>query len=140
MRDRIIAHARRLRADLTDAERALWRRLRHRQLCGCRFRRQQPLGPYVVDFACLERRLVVEIDGSQHLVQAAADARRTEWLRAQGFTVLRFWNNEVLLEIDAVLERIRLCLAASGDLHAAGGDSAKANAETPSSRERAGRS
>jgi very-short-patch-repair endonuclease len=93
--------ARRLRAASTDAERRLWSRLRLRQL-GQRFRRQQPLGPYVVDFVCFERRLVVEVDGGQHADHADYDMTRTRWLESRGFRVLRFWNNEVLLRTDTV--------------------------------------
>jgi adenine-specific DNA-methyltransferase len=98
--------ARELRRSPTDAEQALWARLRGRQLCGHKFRRQQPLGPYVVDFACLKQKLVVEVDGGQHVEQAEADAERSRWLRAQGFRVLRFWNHEVLAATDDVLEAI----------------------------------
>ena len=89
------ARARSLRRDATDAERAMWRVLRDRRLAGFKFRRQQPLGRYFVDFVCFSHRLVVEIDGSQH-AGSAADARRTAWLEEQGFRVLRFWNNDVL--------------------------------------------
>ncbi len=88
--------ARRLRKHPTDAERLLWRHLRLRQLGGYKFRRQQPLGPYIVDFVCLAKRLIVEVDGGQHAEQAEEDAQRTAWLEAQGFRVLRFWNTEVL--------------------------------------------
>ena len=98
--------ARELRKSPTDAERALWTHLRGRQLCGHKFRRQQPLGPYVVDFACLRQKLVVEVDGGQHVEQAGADAERSSWLQAQGFRVLRFWNHEVLTATDDVLEAI----------------------------------
>jgi very-short-patch-repair endonuclease len=105
--DRSIRIARSLRRRATDAERRLWAVLRDRALVGARFRRQQPIGPYVVDFCCLERKLVVEVDGSQHLDRTAADARRTGDLELAGFRVLRFWNNQVLLETDAVLEAIR---------------------------------
>jgi very-short-patch-repair endonuclease len=98
--------AQRLRAEPTDAERALWFRLRRRQVLGYKFRRQQPLGPYIVDFVCLEKRLVVEVDGSQHQEQQPYDEIRTRWLESQGYRVLRFWNNEVLDTIDAVVETI----------------------------------
>jgi very-short-patch-repair endonuclease len=96
--------ARELRNNPTDAERFLWRHLRFWQLGGYKFRRQQVLGRYIVDFVCLERRVVVELDGGQHT--ADADAERETWLRDQGFVVLRFWNNEVLREIDAIKEVI----------------------------------
>ncbi|HEU4345202.1 MAG TPA: DUF559 domain-containing protein, partial [Candidatus Binatia bacterium] len=98
--DRIRKRARELRNSPTDAERALWSQIRFWQLEGYKFRRQQPLGPYIVDFVCLEKRVVVEVDGGQHSNQV--DAERDGWLKDQGFIVLRFWNNEVLNEIDAV--------------------------------------
>ena len=102
--------ARTLRQNATDAERRLWSRLRKRQLEGCRFRRQAPLEPYVVDFACLAARLVIEVDGGQHSWRAEQDAARKSWLEANGFRVLRFWNNEVLANTDGVLETIRRAL------------------------------
>ena len=85
--------ARHLRRDMTDAEREIWHHLRNRALMGCKFRRQHPVGPYIVDFACVEHGLVVELDGGQH--DEATDAERTRLLEARGFTVLRFWNNAV---------------------------------------------
>jgi len=91
---------------MTDAERYLWKHLRQRQLAGHRFRRQMPIGSYIVDFVCLERRLIVEIDGGQHQEQQAYDGRRDGWLVEQGFRVLRFWNNEVLSQTEGVLMRI----------------------------------
>jgi very-short-patch-repair endonuclease len=102
--------ARTLRQNPTDAERRLWSRLRRRQLDGCRFRRQVPLGPYVVDFACLAARLVIEIDGGQHTWQAENDAARTSWLEAKGFRVLRFWNNDVHGNLEGVLDAVRRVL------------------------------
>ena len=95
-------NAKTLRSGMTDAERRLWSRLRREQL-GVKFRRQHPLGTYVLDFVCLNPKLVVEVDGSQHLQQAAYDERRTAWLETQGYAVLRFWANEVLSETDAVV-------------------------------------
>ena len=103
--------ARQLRKDMTDAERALWARLRRRQVLGHKFRRQQPLGPFIVDFVCLERKLVIEVDGGQHADQQQDDARRTGWLEDQGFVVLRFWNHEVLAEPEAVIQAIADALA-----------------------------
>ncbi|MCU0612355.1 MAG: endonuclease domain-containing protein [Candidatus Eisenbacteria bacterium] len=100
--------ARSLRRRSTDAERALWRRLRGRQLAaGLKFRRQCPIGPYTADFFCQEARLVVEVDGSQH-TGSRADETRDEWMTAQGFRILRFWDNDVLLRADSVLETIRV--------------------------------
>jgi very-short-patch-repair endonuclease len=87
--------ARRLRRDLTPAERLLWRYLRSRGLSGFKFVRQEPIGPYVVDFVCRERRLVVEIDGGQHATDKR-DAIRDQWLTDRRYRVLRFWNHEVL--------------------------------------------
>ncbi|MDD9876157.1 MAG: DUF559 domain-containing protein, partial [Magnetovibrio sp.] len=94
--------ARRLRQNPTEAEKSLWARLRNRQLAGHRFRRQAPIGRYVVDFVCHEAKLIVEIDGGQHAAQADADTKRTEWLKGEGFRVIRFWNNEMLENLDGV--------------------------------------
>ena len=110
---RSIQQARSLRANMTDAESALWRILRNRQLNGHRFRLQVPLGEYIVDFACFDPKLVVELDGRQH-AQAdhrAADETRTSWLEGEGFLVLRFWNNDVLRNIDGVAAEIATTLA-----------------------------
>ena len=101
-----VEFARTLREAMPDAERALWYHLRAKRLLGWKFRRQQPIGNYIVDFVCLEAKLVVELDGGQHVERADADARRTAWLESQGFRVLRFWNDAVLKEPDAVLEEI----------------------------------
>ena len=101
--------ARHLRRSMTDAEHRLWFHLRNRALLGFKFRRQMPIGPYIADFACIERRLVVEVDGGQH-GGYAADAVRTVGLQAQGYRVLRFWNNDVLLQTPAVLEQILAAL------------------------------
>ncbi|KAF0163243.1 MAG: hypothetical protein FD157_3241 [Rhodocyclaceae bacterium] len=101
---RLTKIARKLRHCMTDAERKLWSRLRAHQL-GAHFRRQAPLGAYVLDFVCFTARVVVEVDGGQH-ADSAKDLMRDAWLRAQGFQVLRFWNNEVLGNIDGVLETI----------------------------------
>lgn len=99
--------ARHLRSSPTDAERVLWRHIRVRQVGDHKFRRQQPLGPYIVDFACLEKRLIIELDGGQHSSQTTYDSQRTAWLKSQGFQILRFWNNQVFEEIEAVKEVIR---------------------------------
>src|SRR5262245_20868838 len=104
--------ARSLRRNPTQAEQRLWPRLRHQQLDGFRFRRQVPLGPYVVDVACLSARLIVEVDGGQHGWQGARDAMRTAWLEAAGFQVVRFWNNDVLANSEGVIQRIREILEA----------------------------
>ena len=98
--------ARALRHNQTDTERELWQLLRGRELAGFKFRRQVPLGEYVVDFVCLSERLIVELDGRQHLERVDHDARRTAWLESQNFRVLRFWNNDVFGQREAVLQRI----------------------------------
>ena len=107
-------NAKTLRSGMTDAERRLWSRLRREQL-GVKFRRQHPLGTYVLDFVCLNPKLVVEVDGSQHLQQAAYDERRTAWLKTQGYAVLRFWAHDVLSQTDAVVARIFELLKAAAD-------------------------
>ena len=98
--------SRALRSNQTDAEARLWHHLRDRRLAGHKFRRQVSLGPYFADFACTEKRLIVEVDGGQHADQSVQDEQRSAYLRELGFTVLRFWNNQVLRETDAVLEEI----------------------------------
>jgi very-short-patch-repair endonuclease len=98
--------ARALRNNPTDAERLLWQHLRLRQIGGHKFRRQQPLGHYIVDFVCLEKRLVVEVDGGHHSEQVVYDRRRSAWLEAEGFRILRFWDHEVLKHIEAVKQVI----------------------------------
>ena len=98
--------ARTLRRQQTDVETKLWMRLRDRQLCGAKFRRQHPIGPYIVDFCCPERGLILELDGGQHAVQTAADQLRTRFLEADGYRVVRFWNHQVLEQMNAILEEI----------------------------------
>lgn len=95
-----------LRSRATPEERLLWGQLRDRRLGGLKFRRQHPLGPYVVDFCCAGRALVVEVDGSGHLDREAADAARTDWLEQQGYRVLRVWNHEVRRAMPVVLQAI----------------------------------
>jgi very-short-patch-repair endonuclease len=98
-------HARQLRRDATDAEQRLWSALRDRRLRGYRFRRQHPIGDFVVDFACTRDRLIVEADSGQH-ADNDGDHRRTAWLEREGWRVLRFWNNDVLANKDGVVETI----------------------------------
>ena len=98
--------ARRRRRSMTEAERRLWRRLRARGMGSVKFRRQHPVGPYIVDFCCAERMVVVEIDGGHHATQAEEDRTRAAFLAGEGFRVLRFWNNEVMGNIEGVLHRI----------------------------------
>lgn len=99
-------YARNLRNDATDAERKLWQRLRGRQLFDCKFRRQHPIAGYIADFVCVEARLVIELDGGQHVEQAEYDAERSRKLAINGYKVLRFWNDDVLLRTELVLEQI----------------------------------
>jgi very-short-patch-repair endonuclease len=104
MSEELTERARDLRRTMTDAERRLWRELRLEAL-GARFRRQVPIGSYIVDFACLECKLIVEVDGGQHL-ESSADTVRDQFLRGQGFRILRFWNHDVLQNTRGVLEAI----------------------------------
>ena len=98
----VIKRVRELRKSPSAAEWRLWAHLRYRQVNGHRFRRQHPIGWYIVDFACFERRLVVEVEGGQHAGQQAYDATRSDWLQDQGYNVLRFWNNQVMEDIESV--------------------------------------
>jgi very-short-patch-repair endonuclease len=105
-RERVRVRARTLRESATDAETLLWHHLRDRRLAGYKFRRQRPIGPFFADFACLEAKLVVELDGGQHAAATEYDAARSRAMESEGFRVLRFWNNEVLSQTDAVREQI----------------------------------
>ena len=102
-----IAKARTLRKQQTDAEKQLWQKLRNRQLLNLKFRRQCPIEPYIADFACLEMKLIIELDGSQHFQQKDYDQQRTDFLQKSGYRVLRYWNNEVLNNLEGVIEHIR---------------------------------
>ena len=97
-----------LRRTMTDAERSLWQVLRCRQMTGYKFRRQHPFGDFILDFVCLENKLVLEVDGGQHAEKKEADAVRMDRLAEAGFRVLRFWNHEVLTQLEAVKEKIWL--------------------------------
>ena len=108
----LLKNARKLRAEMTEAERCLWQALRHRQV-GARFRRQAPVGPYIADFICFNPRMVIEVDGGQHAEEPTTDEDRDAWFAKGGFVVLRFWNNEVLGNIDGVVEQITDALAGS---------------------------
>ena len=103
--------AKQLRSNSTDAERNLWAHIRNRHLEGWKFRRQLPVGPYIVDFACPELRLIIEIDGGQHAEQIHYDLGRTRFLQSKGYQVVRYWNNEVLGNIEGVLEALTLALS-----------------------------
>ncbi len=106
----LLDNAKTLRRNLTDAEQKLWYHLRAHRFMGRKFKRQKPLGRYVVDFICLEEKLVIELDGGQHSENVEYDQERDLWLRSEGYTVLRFWNNELMNETEGVLERIRLAI------------------------------
>jgi very-short-patch-repair endonuclease len=91
----------------------LWYHLRAHRFLGLKFKRQKPVGRYIVDFVCLEQRLIIELDGGQHSEQQHYDQDRDAWLRSQGYTVLRFWNNDVMQQLEGVLEQIRCTLSLS---------------------------
>jgi len=103
-----LSHARRLRREQTPQETILWSRLRDRRLDGMKFRRQYPVGKYVADFVCLEKKLIVELDGWQHGIGEGLkhDEERTRFLESEGYEVLRFWNNDVNGNLDGVLLKI----------------------------------
>jgi very-short-patch-repair endonuclease len=107
---KIVQRARELRRNPTDTERKLWHHIRDKQIENYRFRRQRPIGKYIVDFICLEANLVIELDGGQHADQQQYDAERTKYLTAQGLHVLRYWNNDVMQNIEGVLEDILAAL------------------------------
>ena len=106
--DKVLARdkARALRRDPSDAEQKLWQRLRGRRFQNWKFRRQYPVGPYVADFCGVDGPLVIELDGGQHVEAAEKDQARTRFMESVGFVVIRFWNEEVFTEIEAVMERI----------------------------------
>jgi very-short-patch-repair endonuclease len=122
MDDRQRQFARKMRAEPTDAERVLWQRLRHDiKLVDSHFRRQAAIGPFIVDFASRKAKLVIELDGGQHDWQQASDASRTLRIEAAGYRVLRFWNNDVLGNIDGVLNEIQNALPPTPDPSPQGG-------------------
>ncbi|NLS28728.1 hypothetical protein S2M10_37390 [Sphingomonas sp. S2M10] len=122
-----------MRKDPTEAERRLWSLLRAKRLAGWKWKRQQKLGRYIVDFVCLEARVIVEADGSQH-IDSSYDATRDAWIKAQGFTILRFYNNDILADTDAVATAILSALNA-----AAGASSPAARTPLPSPPPQGGR-
>jgi very-short-patch-repair endonuclease len=103
---KVFTNAKELRRNLTPAEQKLWAVLRNDQL-GVSFRRQHAIGPYVTDFCCIKKKLVIELDGGQHLEQADYDQERTEFLQSKGYRVLRFWNNDVVNDINGVITAIQ---------------------------------
>jgi len=108
--EKVLNNAKTLRTNQTEAEQRLWYHLRAHRFMDLKFKRQKPMGRYIVDFVCVERRLIIELDGGQHAEQVVYDQHRDAWLRSQGYTVLRFWNNEVMQQFEGVLEQIRLTL------------------------------
>lgn len=110
---KILSNAKTLRTNQTEAEWRLWYHLRAQRFMDLKFKRQKPMGRYIVDFVCVERRLIIELDGGQHSEQVAYDQRRDAWLRGQDYTILRFWNNEVMQQLEGVLERIRCSVTLS---------------------------
>lgn len=107
-RKQLLSHAKTMRSHQTDAEQRLWYHLRGKCFMGLKFKRQKPIGPFIADFVCMKYKLVIEADGGQHGTDA--DAERDTWFESQGFTVLRFWNNEVLGQTEGVLDQIRLVI------------------------------
>ncbi len=107
-----LAHAKTLRKQMTDAEHRLWYLLRAHRFAGVKFKRQAPVGHYIADFVCFDRKIIIEVDGGQHAGNAR-DRRRDEWLTGQGLRVLRFWNNDVLKNTDGVLSMIADALGTS---------------------------
>jgi len=116
--------ARMLRRRSTNVEKILWQKLKGRQLEGYKFRRQQPVGPYIVDFVNFEKRIVIELDGGQHAIRKDSDKKRDAWLKAEGFEVLRFWNNDLFENLEGILEVIRKTLLSPspGPSHQGRGD------------------
>ncbi|OFZ69486.1 MAG: DNA (cytosine-5-)-methyltransferase [Betaproteobacteria bacterium RBG_16_58_11] len=108
---RLLNNAKNLRSSQTEAEQRLWYHLRAHRFMDLKFKRQKPMGSYIVDFVCVEHRLIIELDGGQHADDVTYDQHRDAWLRGQGYTVLRFWNNDVMQQLDGVLEQIRLTLS-----------------------------
>lgn len=108
--EKLLSRARTLRKESSEAEQMLWKYLRSRRMKGFKFRRQVMIEPYIVDFACFEARLIIEADGGQHAEQVEYDALRTTRLESMGYRVMRFWNNQILSELPAVLDQIEEAL------------------------------
>ena len=106
----MLQRARELRKNSTDVERLLWKHLRAKRLVPSKFKRQEPIGNYIVDFVCYKSRLIIELDGGQHADQQEYDDKRAAWLESQGFVMLRFWNNDVTENLEGVVQRILDCL------------------------------
>lgn len=108
-KNRLTQLARKLRQDATEAEKILWYHLRAKQLDNLKFRRQQPIGNYIVDFICFEKKLIIEVDGGQHAENYISERKRTKWFHDKEYRIIRFWNNEVLQNCQSVLEEILNC-------------------------------
>ncbi len=108
---KLLSHAKAMRSKPTEAERRLWSLLRGKRPAAFKFKRQQPIGPFIADFVNFEHRLIIEADGSQH-IENESDAKRTAWLEGQGFTVLRSWNNDILTRTETVTDAIWAALHA----------------------------
>ncbi len=121
----ILDRARRLRREMTDAERKLWRLLRDRTVIGVKFRRQVPIGNFITDFCCIEHRLIIELDGGQHASQENADALRSRFIAQEGFRVLRFWNDKVFNGVEFVMEEILAVIARGGPTPSPGARNAR---------------
>ena len=106
-------NSRDLRKNMTDVERMLWAKIRSHQLQGFRFRRQHPVGNYIADFVCIELKLIIELDGGQHSNQQEYDMERTQWLQTKGYKMVRFWNNDVIENLEGVLLTISTYLPPS---------------------------
>ena len=111
--EKVLLNAKTLRTKQTEAEQRLWYHLRAHRFLALKFKRQKPMERFIVDFVCVEHQLIIEIDGGQHAEQAEYDQHRDAWLRSQGYTVLRFWNHEVMQQMEGVLEQIRSTIALS---------------------------
>ena len=110
MKKTLLSNAKDLRKNLTEAEKLLWKHLRAKHMNGYKFRRQHPLGRYIADFICLEKKLVIELDGGQHVLAKEKDLTREKWFYNEGFEILRLWNTEVFHNVEGVLEAIeKMC-------------------------------
>ncbi len=113
VKEQALNNAKTLRTNQTEAEQRLWYHQRAHRFMNLKFKRQKPMGRYIVDFVCMEQRLIIELDGGQHAEQALYDQHRDAWFRRVGYTVLRFWNNDVMQNLEGVFEQIRCTLALS---------------------------
>ena len=109
----LLNNAKSLRSNQTEAEKVLWYHLRAGRFLNLKFKRQKPIGSYIVDFVCLEQKLIIELDGGQHADKVDYDKKRTEFFESHGYRVLRFWNNDVLNNLESVLEEIKTYLKLS---------------------------